>query len=589
MGTSGAWAPVTLVGGADTSVTSGTCYRYRIRVSDNVGNNSVNSTVSPNATSTPAPGRRGHRPTAVTGARNQYWNARLLTLFFRPTGSGSFTLNASSSDGQSGIDHVAFPDVSATTGWSRLDRRQRPSGPVPLARSTTRGRPVRPSSARPPSPPSTAPASRRATRSRSPPTRRRRAARAPTRLRPLVHEHLRRASPSTTAPTPAPASTSSSGIVERSDRDAHQRHAAAPSAPGPRHPRRRRRHHRRRAAPATATGTRSATASATGSPVRRRDDGEGRHHRPERPELTVAESSAFSQRHRHDALTTTRRARTPARSRSTRPAPTPSPASTASRSRPSSAATARATDLRARTRTTTVDVRPTARAARRPSPSRTAPGRPARPTSRVTPDTTAPTGQTVDLAGGPVVPTASVPLTLATAPTRGPASTRRAASSSAPTRRSPTAPATPSAAGRPVTLVGGADTTVTTGNCYRYRYTVSDNVGNASRRPSASADAKVDTTHRRAPPLTLTETRRSSTSTARPSTTTRRARTPTPSTSPRTATDAQSGVARVAFPAVTGMTGGGDDPPARTRATTSGTADDSAPATGPSPSTTARA
>ena len=117
--TFGSWAPVTLVAGADTSVTSGNCYRYRILVSDNVGNAPGASAASSTAkVDTTIPAFALTAPTAVTGSGNQYWNAGTSTLYFRPSGSGSFTLNATSSDNQSGVDHVAFPDVSGTTGWT---------------------------------------------------------------------------------------------------------------------------------------------------------------------------------------------------------------------------------------------------------------------------------------------------------------------------------------------------------------------------------------------------------------------------------------------------------------------------------------
>src|SRR2546428_6522456 len=45
----------------------------------------------------------------------------------------------------------------------------------------------------------------------------------------------------------------------------------------------------------------------------------------------------------------------------------------------------------------------------------------------------------------------------------------------------------------PVSLSAGADAGVLSGNCYRYRYLISDKVGNQSSASAASADAKVHT------------------------------------------------------------------------------------------------
>ena len=100
----GTWSAVSLVGGADTTVQSGTCYRYRIRISDNVGNTSANSTATADAkVDTTAPAAPAiTAPTAVTGAANQHYDAPTSTLWFQPSASGSFQLNATAADADRG-------------------------------------------------------------------------------------------------------------------------------------------------------------------------------------------------------------------------------------------------------------------------------------------------------------------------------------------------------------------------------------------------------------------------------------------------------------------------------------------------------
>jgi hypothetical protein len=120
-GTFGVYAPVTLTSGADLTVATGNCYRYQYSISDNVGNASAPSTPSADArVNSVGPTVTDTAPTEVSGAGDQFWNSATDTVWFRPIVTGSFTLNASATDSSAGggISQVAFPDVSAVTGWS---------------------------------------------------------------------------------------------------------------------------------------------------------------------------------------------------------------------------------------------------------------------------------------------------------------------------------------------------------------------------------------------------------------------------------------------------------------------------------------
>src|SRR5262249_38300702 len=126
-------------------------------------------------------------------------------------------------------------------------------------------------------------------------------------------------------------------------------------------------------------------------------------------------------------------------------------------------------------------------------------------TLTLTPDSTAPNGQTIALSGGPYYTSLSVPLTLGNGSDAG----AGLDTASGVVQR---ASATLSAGNcgsfgsySTITLSGGADTSVLAGNCYRYTYTIADNVGNQSAASTASADAKIDTSAPSAPALTLNE------------------------------------------------------------------------------------
>ena len=54
----------------------------------------------------------------MSGAGNQYYDSGSKTLFFRSTAAGSFPLNATSSDTQTAVQTVTYPDLSGVCGWS---------------------------------------------------------------------------------------------------------------------------------------------------------------------------------------------------------------------------------------------------------------------------------------------------------------------------------------------------------------------------------------------------------------------------------------------------------------------------------------
>ena len=103
-------APTTLVGTPAQSGLATGCYRYVLTGTDNVGNTSTVTTVVKVDTSAPA------APGLTLSDSSADVHTTGTTAFYRPAGSGSFDVTASSTDAQSGILDYGFPALAGFTG-----------------------------------------------------------------------------------------------------------------------------------------------------------------------------------------------------------------------------------------------------------------------------------------------------------------------------------------------------------------------------------------------------------------------------------------------------------------------------------------
>ncbi len=111
---SGTWTTVTLSAGNDTTVTSGNCYRYREQLSDHVGNQGTSSNSNIAKVDTSAPSTPGLTFSGLSA--NAYWNSGSSTFYFRASAGGTFTVTALSTDSESAIGSYTFGTLNSNGG-----------------------------------------------------------------------------------------------------------------------------------------------------------------------------------------------------------------------------------------------------------------------------------------------------------------------------------------------------------------------------------------------------------------------------------------------------------------------------------------
>jgi hypothetical protein len=101
---------------SDTVPADGRCYRYRYRVTDNVGNpatyTSPDIKVSAGAPASLTPANATITP--VSGTASQLVAGS--TVFYNPAASGSFNVDSAASDATAGVANVAFPTIAGFSG-----------------------------------------------------------------------------------------------------------------------------------------------------------------------------------------------------------------------------------------------------------------------------------------------------------------------------------------------------------------------------------------------------------------------------------------------------------------------------------------
>ena len=102
-------APATIVGSPAQSGLATGCYRFVLTGTDNVGNTTTITTVVKVDTSDPT------APSLSLSDSSAAVHTTGTTAFYRPSGSGSFDVTASSTDGQCGIASYSFPALAGFT------------------------------------------------------------------------------------------------------------------------------------------------------------------------------------------------------------------------------------------------------------------------------------------------------------------------------------------------------------------------------------------------------------------------------------------------------------------------------------------